>query len=202
MLSAQEALERLQKGNQRFAAGAPTRGGGLTPAERAAMTSGQQPFAAVLGCADSRVPAEIVFDQGIGDLFVVRVAGNVVAPSQLGSIEFATTGFGARLVVVLGHSGCGAVTAALEEIRQPTAGLSPNLAAITDRVGSALSELVQGDQPDDPGELHRLLVRANIERSVRQLLHGSEILQGLVGDGLMVVGAEYSLATGEVKFFE
>lgn len=166
------------------------------------MASGQRPFAAILGCADSRVPAEIVFDQGIGDLFVVRVAGNVVAPSQLGSIEFATTRFGTRLVVVLGHSGCGAVSAALEEIRQPTAGLSPNLAAITDRVGDALSGLVEDKQPGDPGELHRFLVRANIEMSVRQLLHGSEILQGLAGDGLMVVGAEYSLTTGEVEFLE
>src|SRR5262249_32721427 len=133
MISAREALDRLRDGNRRFVAGAPSQET-LTRAERSQLADGQEPFAIILGCSDSRVPAEIVFDQGLGDLFVIRVAGNIVAPSQIGSIEFAADRFGTRLVVVMGHSRCSAVTAALDQLVKPAAIQSRNLRSIVDRI--------------------------------------------------------------------
>jgi carbonic anhydrase len=203
MISAHDALERLRAGNRRFVAGAHAREAGNGPARRSQLATTQEPFAIVLGCSDSRVPAEIVFDQGLGDLFVIRVAGNIVAPSQVGSVEFAATRFGTRLVVVLGHSRCGAVLATLEELQRPTEKQSRNLRSIVDRVRPSVEELLRTDLRDDLDTLVQHAVRANVRASVNQLRHGSEILeQMLQREGLLVVGAEYSLETGEVEFFD
>ena len=203
MIPAREALERLREGNRRFASDAGTRDGLASPMRRSELTAGQEPFAIVLGCSDSRVPAEIVFDQGLGDLFVIRVAGNIVASSQVGSVEFAAERFGTRLVVVLGHSRCGAILATLEELQQPTGHRSRNLRSIVDRVRPSVEPLLATELRDDPDALIRQAVRANIRASANQLRHGSEILEQLVRNtGLLVVGAEYSLETGVVDFFD
>jgi len=203
MLSAREALGRLQEGNRRFAAGARGTEAFVSHARRSDLPTDQEPFAIVLGCSDSRVPAEIVFDQGLGDLFVIRVAGNIVAPSQVGSVEFAAARFGTRLVVVLGHSQCGAILATVEELRRPTANQSRNLRAIVDRVRPSVEGLFATDLRHDPDALVRQAVRANIRASVNHLRHGSEVLEQLILDEqLLVVGAEYSLASGVVEFFD
>ena len=142
MISAADALERLIDGNRRFVAGLRSHDTLSGPARRNELTGGQEPFAIILGCSDSRVPAEIVFDQGLGDLFVVRVAGNIVAASQVGSVEFAAAKFGTRLVVVLGHSQCGAVLSTLEQLQQPVANQSRNLRSIVDRVRPSVEALL------------------------------------------------------------
>ncbi|WKZ56603.1 MAG: carbonic anhydrase [Bdellovibrionota bacterium] len=203
MIGAQEALRRLQEGNQRFVAGMQTRDGIFSPSRREELTKGQAPFAIILGCSDSRVPAEIIFDQGLGDLFVIRVAGNIVAPSQVGSVEFAAARFGTRLVVVLGHSQCGAIIATIEELRQSSANQSRNLRSIVDRVRPSVEGLLHTDLQFDNNALVHHAVRANVRASANHLRHGSQILEQLIRDeGLMVVGAEYSLETGVVEFFD
>ena len=203
MTSAQEALERLREGNRRFASDGRSHAALLSHSRRAELAKEQQPFAIVLGCSDSRVPAEIVFDQGLGDLFVIRVAGNIVAPSQVGSVEFAAARFGTRLVVVLGHSQCGAILATLEELQQPTANQSRNLRSIVDRIRPSVEGLLKVELRHDLDTLVRHAVRANVGVSVDHLRHGSEVLEQLVQDaGLLVVGAEYSLETGVVEFFD
>jgi carbonic anhydrase len=149
------------------------------------------------------VPAEIIFDQGLGDLFVIRVAGNIVAPSLVGSIEFAAARFGTRLVVVLGHTMCGAVVATLEELERPSEGRSPNLHSIVDRIRPAVETLLETDLRQNPEALLRQAIRANIRASVNHLRHGSQILERLIqAEGLLVVAAEYSLETGIVDFFD
>ena len=203
MVSAQEALERLREGNRRFVANAQEANGFPGQTRPADVAASQQPFAIVLGCSDSRVPAEIVFDQGLGDLFVIRVAGNIVAPSQVGSVEFAAARFSTRLVVVLGHSQCGVVQATLDELRQPTENQSRNLRSIVDRVRPSVEELLSTELRHDPEALVRHAVQANIRVSCNHLRHGSEILEELIQSaGLLVVGAEYSLETGVVDFFD
>jgi carbonic anhydrase len=203
MLSAADALARLREGNQRFVAGAMLAASPSDAARRATLVAGQEPFAIILGCSDSRVPAELVFDQGFGDLFVIRVAGNVVAPSQVGSVEFAASRYGTRLVVVMGHSQCGAVTATLEELMGRTGSQSRNLRSIVDRIRPSVQFLMDGARELDPDALIRDAVRANVRISVSHLRHGSELLEDLVSDaGLAVVGAEYSLETGVVTFFD
>jgi len=202
MISGREALECLRTGNRRFAEGEQQWSGGATES-RVELVEGQAPFAIVLGCSDSRVPTEIVFDQGLGDLFVIRVAGNIVAPSQVGSVEFAAGKFGTPLVVVLGHSRCGAVQATLEELRRPTESQSPNLRSIVDRVRPSVEPLLATDLRNDPPSLERAAVRANVSASVGHLRHGSELLEQLVARGeLLIAGAEYSLETGFVDFFD
>ncbi len=203
MIGARVALEHLREGNRRFVAGAmPSRDALADRARLTALAAGQEPFAIILGCSDSRVPAEIVFDQGLGDLFVIRVAGNIVAPSQIGSVEFAAERFGTRLVVVLGHSRCGAILATLDELRRPTANQSHNLRAIVDRVRPSVEPLLRGPV-GETDTLVREAVRANVRESVQQLRHGSAILEALIArDGLVVVGAEYALETGVVDFFD
>jgi carbonic anhydrase len=197
------ALERLREGNQRFVTELQAGGRATGKTRRRELVDGQEPFAIVLGCSDSRVPAEIVFDQGLGDLFVIRVAGNVVAPSQIGSVEFAAERFGTRLVVVLGHSMCGAIAATLEELERPSERRSPNLRAIVDRIRPAVEGLLEAGARRDRDSLAQLAVRANIRASVDHLRHGSEILERLIEqDGLLVVGAEYSLQSGPVDFFD
>lgn len=198
-----EALSRLRDGNRRFAAGAGQAGGLSSPSRRAELLDGQRPFAVILGCSDSRVPAELVFDQGLGDLFVIRVAGNVVAPSQIGSVEFAVERFGTRLVVVLGHSQCGAVLATLEELQRPSATQSRNLRSIVDRIRPSVEGLLTTELRADREGLLREAVRANVRVSASQLRHGSELLERLIEtDGLLVVGAEYSIETGLVHLFD
>ena len=167
------------------------------------MGQEQRPFAIILGCSDSRVPAEIVFDQGLGDLFVIRVAGNIVAPSQVGSVEFAASRFGTRLVVVLGHSQCGAVIATIEELRRPAENQSRNLQSIVERVRPSVESLMRTELRHDTNGLICQAVRSNVIYSANHLRHGSEILENLArNEGLIVVGAEYSLETGEVEFFD
>jgi carbonic anhydrase len=201
MIPARKGLERLREGNERFVGG--SRDSSTSRLRRIELTAGQEPFAIILGCSDSRVPAEIVFDQGLGDLFVIRVAGNIVAPSQIGSVEFAAERYATRLVVVLGHSQCGAVLATLEELRRPTENQSRNLRAIVDRVRPSVEGLVAGRLSHPPDALVQEAVRANVRVSVAQLRHGSEILEQLIReDGLLIIGAEYSLETGVVDFFD
>ena len=203
MISATEALDRLREGNRRFVS--HVRSGHTMASEerRLELTAGQEPFAIILGCSDSRVPAEIVFDQGLGDLFVIRVAGNVVAPSQVGSVEFAAERFGTRLVVVLGHSQCGAIQATVEELGRPAADQSKNLRSIVDRIRPSVEPLLATAAGRDPDVLMHEAVRANIRASANHLRHGSEVLEQLIQTrGLMVVGAEYSLESGVVEFFD
>lgn len=204
MVSAREALERLREGNRRFVSG--VRSGSIlaSHARRNELAAaGQEPFAIILGCSDSRVPAEIVFDQGLGDLFVIRVAGNIVASSQVGSVEFAAERFGTPLVVVLGHSRCGAVLATLEELRRPRENQSRNLRSIVDRIRPSVEALLATELKDDPDALVRHAIRTNVRASANQLRHGSEVLEQLIQrEGLLVVGAEYSLETGTVEFFD
>jgi len=201
-INALDALSRLREGNARFAS---EKGSvdGSTRARRAELVAGQEPFAIVLGCSDSRVPAEIVFDQGLGDLFVIRVAGHVVAPSQIGSVEFAAERFHTRLVVVLGHSQCGAVVATLEELQRPDNTQSRNLRSIVDRIRPAVAGLLATELRKDLDGLVAAAVRANVRVAANQLRHGSEVLERLIDhDGLMVVGAEYSLESGRVHFLD
>ncbi len=202
MMSAAQALDRLRTGNRRFAAGSGS-GAVASPVRRSEVAIGQEPFAIVLGCSDSRVPAEIVFDQGLGDLFVIRVAGNIVAPSQIGSVEFAVERFGTPLVVVLGHSRCGAVLASLDEVTRPMERQSRNLRFIVNRVRPAVEALLATELRGDPSALVAQAVRANVRASVDHLRRGSRILEQHLQDGrLVVVGAEYSLESGIVEFFD
>ena len=203
MISAPEALQHLQAGNRRFVAGAQSRDMITSQTRRNELAMGQEPFAIILGCSDSRVPAEIVFDQGLGDLFVIRVAGNIVASSQVGSVEFAAARFGTRLVVVLGHSRCGAILATLEEMQLATGSQSRNLRSIVDRIRPSVEALLATDLRHNPAALVEHAVRANIRASANHLRHGSEVLEELIQrDQLLVVGAEYSLETGTVDFFD
>ncbi|HXH83647.1 MAG TPA: carbonic anhydrase [Candidatus Tectomicrobia bacterium] len=203
MIPASDALERLRAGNARFVSGVRSVDTLVSQMRRRAFVGGQAPIAVVLGCSDSRVPVEIVFDQGLGDLFVIRVAGNIVAPSQIGSVEFAAERFGTRLVVVLGHTGCGAVQAALDELQQPTDRQSRNLRAIVDRIRPAVASLLATPLRDDREALEREAVRANVRVAASALRHGSEVVERLIERaGLHVVGAEYCLDTGVVDFFD
>lgn len=203
MIPAREALKRLKEGNDRFVAGLRSSASNTGPARRVELASGQEPFAIVLGCSDSRVPAEFVFDQGLGDLFVIRVAGNIVASSQVGSVEFAAARFGTRLVVVLGHSQCGAILATLEALQQPEQAQSRSLRSIVNRVRPSVETLMSTELRHDTNALVRHAVQANVRASANHLRHGSELLEQLIeSDGLLVVGAEYSLETGVVDFFD
>lgn len=200
---AQTALKRLKEGNHRFVSETQELADLASQTRRDALVQSQQPFAIILGCSDSRVPAEIIFGQGIGDLFVIRVAGNIVAPSQVGSVEFAAEQFGTRLVVVLGHSNCGAISATLQELERPSENRSPNLHSIVDRIRPAVEPLLTPGMQSPPEDLIEAAVKANILASVNQLRHGSKILENLIyNHGLMVIGAEYALDTGRVAFFE
>ena len=202
MISAKEAFERLKAGNLRFASHV-SGDDVILQTKRAELVKVQEPLAIILGCSDARVPAELVFDQGLGDLFVIRVAGNIVAPSQVGSVEFAASRFGTRLVIVLGHSQCGAILATLEALKDPGASQSESLASIVDRVRPSVEALLDTELKHDHDALVRKAVRANIRASTDHLRHGSQMLEQLIQhDGLLVVGAEYSLDTGLVDFFD
>lgn len=201
MISADTALQRLRDGNRRFVQGETSHAEAVERIHRGESVDSQSPFAIVLACSDSRVPIELIFDQGIGDLFVIRVAGNVVAPSQVGSVEFAAQQFGTRLVLVLGHTNCGAVVATLNELAKRESHRSPNLRAIVDRVRPAVEPVLLRHEASEDNEVLRESVRANIYASVDHLSHGSRILEQLIENGeLDVVGAEYSIETGAVEF--
>jgi carbonic anhydrase len=203
MIPASEALDLLREGNRRFVMNQSRAGSSSHHERRLSLVSGQEPFAIVLGCSDSRVPAELVFDQGFGDLFVIRVAGNIVASSQVGSVEFAAAKFGTRLVVVIGHSQCGAITATLDELLGRSTTESRNLRSIVDRVRPSVETVLAGRDTGDYEALIRDSVRANVRASANHLRHGSELLERLVReDGLLVVGAEYALDSGVVTFFD
>jgi carbonic anhydrase len=203
MILAREALALLRDGNQRFVSNVSNRATLADRARRIQLADGQEPFATILGCSDSRVPVEIIFDQGLGDLFVIRVAGNIVAPSLIGSVEFAAEQFGTRLVVVLGHTQCGAIHATIEQLQQPMKNRSHNLHSIVDLVRPSIEGLLSTDLRHDLDALVHEAVRANIRASVNHLRHGSEIIENLIQNaGLLVVGAEYSLETGLVDFFD
>ena len=199
-ISAAEALSRLRDGNARFAAGLRSIEALATASDRKSLVQAQRPFAAVLSCSDSRVPSEIVFDCGLGDLFVVRVAGNIAAPSLVGSVEFAAATFGTRLVVVLGHTHCGAVAATVDALTKSEAPSSENIRDIVDRIAPSVCEIVARER--DPDARMAAAVRANVRATAEHLRRGSRILEALHEDGLTVVGAEYSLATGVVDFFD
>nr|WP_309575994.1 carbonic anhydrase [Moraxella osloensis] len=203
--TAEQALEMLKQGNARFVENVQNPQSTLLASN--ALTQVHEPFAIILGCSDARVPAEIVFDQGLGDLFVIRVAGNVVAPSQIGSVEFAAEKFGTKLVVVLGHSHCGAVTACVETLINPDQQFSPNLRSIVDRIRPSVYNLHEiytaNGQDIDEQELINRGIKANVRMSVTQLKHGSRILEDAVNNGsLIIVGAVYDLDTGKVTFIE
>ena len=202
MIDAEEALRRLRDGNHRFVTG-QTPASTLSNNVRRILAGDQAPFAIVLGCSDARVPAELVFDQGFGDLFVIRVAGNIVAPSQVGSVEFAASKFGTKLVVVMGHSQCGAITAAVEELLDGATNQSRNLRSIVDRVRPSVEAVIAGRRDVDRKTIVRESVIANVRASVDHLRHGSELLEQLIQhDGLVIVGAKYSLDTGVVAFLD
>jgi carbonic anhydrase len=203
MLSAREALDKLIEGNKRYAANLRSLESMLSHSRREALTEGQAPFAIILGCSDSRVPAEVVFDQGLGDLFVVRVAGNIVAPSQVGSVEFAAEHFGTRLVVVMGHTHCGAIEVTLDSLSHPDKHNSQNVQSIVQRIRPAVEGLLHTNLAEDRAALEHEAMRANVRASVNHLRHGSEVIERLItAQGLLVVGAEYQLETGLVEFFD
>jgi carbonic anhydrase len=203
MIPARAALDRLQAGNRRFASDIGKPGAVVSRSWPAELPTKQEPFGIVLGCSDARVPAEIVFDQGLGSLFVIRVAGNIVASSQVGSVEFAASMFSTRLVVVLGHSQCGVINAALDELQQTSDHQSQNLRSIVERVQPSVEPLLQTDLRHDRDALVAHAVRANVRSSADHLRHGSEVLEQMIrNEGLLVVGAEYSLETGIVEFFD
>jgi carbonic anhydrase len=203
MIPAREALQLLREGNRRFAADLRSHETLRSKGLRRELATGQNPFAIILGCSDSRVPAELVFDHGLGTLFVIRVAGNIVAPSQVGSVEFAAERFGTRLIVVLGHSKCGAIAATLEELARPAKDQSKNLRSIVDRIRPSVEGLLGKKRKNFTKALAAKAGRANIRASADHLRHGSEILEQLIRKkGLLVVGAEYSLETGLVDFFD
>ena len=195
MIPASEALGRLRDGNFRFVNGVENKLRSINQARRAELVDGQSPFAVIVACSDSRVPVELIFDQGLGDLFVIRVAGNIVAPSQIGSVEFAAANLGTKLVVVLGHSNCGVVDATLKELSLQQEIRSPNLRSIVNRICPAVEAL------DNPS-LNDAVV-ANVRNSVARLRSGSGILEALIDSGdLTVVGAKYSIESGVVDFID
>ena len=203
MESAKEALERLKEGNQRFVSGVRSIDTIIKQVHRASFVDDHAPFAIILGCSDSRVPAEIVFDQGLGDLFVIRVAGNIVAPSQIGSVEFAVERFNVPLVVVLGHTGCGAVMATIDELENPSDKKSLNLLSIVNRIRPTIEPLFETELSEHPDRLLESAIRANIRAATNHLRHGSQLVEQLIEkDRLTIVGAEYSLETGKVDFFD
>jgi carbonic anhydrase len=198
-----ESFRRLRDGNQRFVANLRQQENmHLSEGDRAALARSQEPHAIILGCSDSRAPAELIFDQGLGDLFVIRVAGNIVAPSQIGSVEFAAAQFNTRLVVVLGHSQCGAVTSSLAHLKSGSPNPSPNIRFIVSRVSKAIAPLLASG-PSEPEALLAAAVRANVRASCSRLRNGSVVLERLIRqEGLVVIGADYSIATGAVDFFD
>lgn len=203
MLSPTDSLKRLIEGNRRYATDFLDPQFDISHARRRELVGGQLPFAIILGCSDSRVPAEIVFDQGLGDLFVIRVAGNIVSPSQVGSVEFAAVKFQTQLVVVMGHTGCGAIEATLESMREDRNQPTRSLQFITEHIRPAIEPLFRAEPDADADTLAAHAVRANILASANHLRHGSALLEERIAQGqLLIVSAEYNLESGTVEFFD
>ncbi len=199
-MNADAALKELIEGNYRYVQAATS--GAVLDSKKHQVLPEQNPMAVILGCSDSRVPAELVFDQGVGDLFVIRIAGNIVAPSQIGSIEFACQQFKTQLVVVLGHTNCGAISATIDSLLSDPDQMSPNLASIVDRLKPAVSPVINDDIVRDRSSLMKKAMQANIEYSTQQLQIRSKIIRDLINNKqLKIVGAEYSIETGEVEFY-
>ena len=197
------AYQNLVRGNERFTAGDPVSNTLATKERRDELVAGQNPSAIILGCSDSRVPAEVIFDQGLGELFVIRVAGNVAAQEGIGSIEYAVENCGTRLVVVLGHSCCGAVQATVNGLREGEMPSSPNLKSIVEKIAPAVSPLLESGDSADLESLVDQAVKANVKNTVNDLLSDSPVLQHwMKEDNLVVVGANYSLESGQVEFFD
>jgi len=195
MITPAEALQRLKEGNQRFVSGARQALDLSDSARLAEVASGQNPFAAILCCADSRVPSELIFDQGLGDLFVVRVAGNVAEDTQVGSLEFAVEQLGAQLIVVMGHSHCGAVNAALAG----AVGLSPSLSKVVAPISRAIDSMPKTDSTPTLEQA----VEANVHQSIEDLKRKSEILAQRLDEGAIeILGSKYDLQTGLVQFLD
>ncbi len=200
-MTATEALQHLKEGNRRFVTGTSRWGSGIDAYRRGELTDGQNPLAVVVGCSDSRVPLEIIFDQGLGDLFVIRVAGNIVNPSQIESVEFAVAELGTSLVVVLGHHDCGAIQAAVTELEQKVLPNPLQLPTLMNALRPAVEPMLAMDPPLEHGELVQRAIQANIKNSVARLNSQSPLLAARVQEErLLVVGAEYSLTAGLVDF--
>lgn len=203
MITSAQALERLREGNRRFVAGLGSRNLEQEHSRRLELVVEQAPIAIVLGCSDSRVPAELVFDQGLGDLFVIRVAGNIAAPSQIESIEIAAQQFGTPLVVVLGHSQCSAVTASVDEQMKPVEMRSSSVGVIVKTIQPSVRAVLDSQPGLDRQALVCASIRENVRGTVKRIKAGSDVLEKLLDQGqLHIVGAEYSLETGAVKFME
>ncbi|NCQ35731.1 carbonic anhydrase [bacterium] len=201
MITASEALQALKDGNNRVAAGYSRLGSGIDQNQRLRLTDGQNPLAVVIGCSDSRVPLEIIFDQGLGDLFVVRVAGNIINPSQVESAEYAVDQLGTPLVVVLGHEGCGAVTAAVEELRTDTPPLRLRLPTLMEALRPVVTPMLTDGVPAFSDDFLDRVVRAYVEHSVTKLREMSPLIAQREKSGdLLLLGADYGLATGEVVY--
>ncbi|MBT6209924.1 MAG: carbonic anhydrase [Woeseia sp.] len=200
---AAEALQNLRDGNQRFVDADRCIDTYLSHTQLDEHIEGQSPYAIILGCSDSRVPVEIIFDVGLGDAFVIRVAGNVVAPSLIGSVELAAAKFGARLVVVLGHTGCGAISTTIDSMQSGDSEESENIGSIIDWIRPSVEKVMSENPGIDGQKLVNEAVRSNVRSSAESLRHGSDLLEKLIrDDGLVVVGAEYSLSSGLVEFFD
>jgi len=203
MVTVDEAIKRLKHGNERFVSGVRSMEMIVNQQQRSHLVKGQEPFAIILGCSDSRVPAELVFDQGLGDLFVIRIAGNIVAPSQIGSVEFAIAKFKTPLVVVLGHSNCGAVCATIDALKGESESPSSNELSIVNRIRPVVEPLLETELRHNSEKLIDAAIRSNIRYSVNQLRHGSERIETYVQQGrIRIIGAEYCLDKGEVRFLD
>jgi len=202
-LNGSEALKSLQEGNRRFTEDINGNDIETNSAQRSALVEKQEPIAIILGCADARVPAEIVFDQNLGDLFVVRVAGNIAKASQIGSIEYAVAHLGTRLIVVLGHSSCGAVAATVDAVVSSSPALSPGLDSLISTITPAVKTVMANNTNLDTETLIARSIQENVRNSVKELQANSEILKDiLINDDLLILGAEYNLETGAVNFFD
>ena len=195
-MSGDESLLKLLEGNKRFISGQLTTKD-CSAEKRQELTKGQHPFAIVLSCSDSRVPAEIVFDQGLGDIFVVRVAGNVVDPTTLGSIEYGAEHLNAPLLIILGHEQCGAVAATLDAKGKPEG----NIGAILKKIMPAVKTAKAAKK--DRAETLQIAIQENVRNTYRDIMKNSKIVPEMVHEGkLKVIGAEYYLGTGKVEIID
>mgnify|MGYP001591379101 CR=1 FL=1 len=196
-LTSDQALARLEQGNNRCVDGKSSHGHDQAKWRERFLVK-QKPFATVLGCSDSRVPPELLFDQGFGELFVIRVAGNIVDPDVVGSIQYAVKHLDNKLIVVLGHQNCGAVTAALSPPDQTT-GEPPELGKLLDRIRPAIASL---DRHQEREQLIAASVEANVRASAKQLRRVPSIAEAMKTQHAKVVGAVYHIDSGKISFLD
>lgn len=197
-LTPMEVIQLLKDGNERFVNGTPVERDFMAQVRETA--GGQFPMASILGCIDSRVPHEIVFDKGVGDIFSARVAGNFVNTDILGSFEFATAAAGSKVIVVLGHTECGAVKGACDHVE--LGNLTSTLANIAPAI-YAVGDLVPGERASSNGDYVEAVTHENVEMTVRNMVERSPVMHGLVEEGkLIIIGAIHNVATGEVEFMD